>query len=542
MKNVVPILSIIWLISGCTPEFNISSQIAIKAAECPPNTAVLLPKQADASFEQKFDYHIRKIEADANTIKFQTLNYDFVFCRANKKWTVQLGKIKSELLPSKEYAEIAKEMVNPVYKNIEYQGKTYQYRVLIEPKFVLDKDNLLSRPSVVPEKDKIVLELIQPESKQPQRQTLYTLQDVQNKYSSTGVQLGSPRITASLIHGNHLWWSIAFEQGEGNTGIATIVGYDPQADKFTIIQPQQLKWQQITDLAITGDESNPTFWIGTNISSEGNAYIPASGLVAYHPNLQNLNSGKAIAYTVHNSPIVGAIPDKLRLEEDMLWVGTGNGVCQVKWQVADRSKSWSCWRFAAMAKLPAEGVPLYSGLTEKTPAMILPPDRDGKSQEVLWWSPLDFQSRKGRYELRNTKGFRVKLNEGTKRLEQQFLQPGKPPVYWSGFNWHWDSFSNTPLQKTRFVRGFDQVASNNFGGGPQGIGSDAGEALRQTNWKAMRGDLELLKISPKSTSLKYYSGWVDEKLIQPYLTVVPQEGSATPKPNPLAAIATQLQP
>jgi hypothetical protein len=542
MKNFVPILSIIWLICGCTPEFNISSQIARTAAECPPNTTVFLSRQADASFYQKFDYHIRNIEADANTIKFQTVNYDFVFCRANSKWTVQLGTIKSELLPPKDYAETAKEVVNPVYKNIEYQRKTYQYRVLIEPKFVLDKDNLLSRPSVAPEKDKIVFELIEPESKQPQRQTLYTLQDVQNKYSSTGVQLGFPRITASLIHGNHLWWSIAFEQGEGNTGIATIVGYDPQADKFTVIQPQQLKWQQITDLAITGDESNPTFWMGTNISSEGNAYIPASGLVAYHPNSQILNSGLSIAYTVHNSPIVGAIPDKLRLEEDTLWVGTGNGVCQVKWQVADRPESWSCWRFAAMAKIPADSVPLYSGLTEKTPAMTLPPDRDGKSVEVLWWSPLDFQSRKGRYELRNTKGFRVKLNEGTKRLDRQFLQPGKPPVYWSGFNWHWDSFSNTPLQKTRFVRGFDEVASNNFGGGSQGIGSDPGEALRQTNWKAMRGDLELLKISPKSTSLKYYSGWVDEKLIQPYLTVVPQEGPATPKPNPLAAIATQLQP
>jgi hypothetical protein len=94
--------------------------------------------------------------------------------------------------------------------------------------------------------------------------------------------------------------------------------------------------------------------MGTNISGEGNQYIPASGLVAYRPDSQNLSSGAVTSYNVNNSPLVGAIPDKLRLEDDTLWVSTGNGVCKLKWQAADNPASWSCWRFALMAKLPSE--------------------------------------------------------------------------------------------------------------------------------------------------------------------------------------------
>lgn len=79
----------------------------------------------------------------------------------------------------------------------------------------------------------------------------------------------------------------------------------------------------------------------------------------------------------------------------------------------------------------------------------------------------------------------------------------------------------------RFVRGFDEVASNYFGGGVQGIGSNR-DVLRQTNWNAIRGDLELIKLSPKLTDLRYYSGWVDEKLLKPYLTIVPQKRPINP--------------
>ncbi|HEY9298036.1 MAG TPA: hypothetical protein VIQ31_17075, partial [Phormidium sp.] len=59
------------------------------------------------------------------------------------------------------------------------------------------------------------------------------------------------------------------------------------------------------------------------------------------------------------------------------------------------------------------------------------------------------------------------------------------------------------------------------------------------NLNAMRGDLELVNLSKNSTSVKYYSGWVDDALINPYPTVVPQYPKNA-QPNPLESIAKQL--
>lgn len=549
MKPIVSILSFVWLLNACASQVELSSQAANGAAQtCPTPTAasLALPTSQEGSYD-RFDYHIRNIVADANTVKFQTFKNDFVFCRTNSTWTVQPSTLPSELLPPKYYEGMANSAVNPQYKSIELKGEKYQYRVVIEPKFVEGENGVLSRPTVAPENDKIVFELITPNSKEPQRQTLYTLKDLQQAavkrgYSSSGGQLGLPRISAAVIHGDafgkdsvlRLWWSVAFEQGEGNTGLGTIVSYEPQADKFAVFQPEELWSQQITDLAITGDADNPTFWLGTNISGEGNPYTPAKGLVAYRPDPQNPNSGSVTSYNVNNSPLVGAIPDKLKLEDDTLWVGTGNGVCKLKWQAADDPESWSCWRFALMAKQPSDGLPLYSGLTNKTPAVTLSPATSG-DVEVLWHMPIDLETRKGRYEVRYPEGFTVKLDQGAMPQPPNWLMlAGKPPVYWPGFEWHWNG--------DRFVRGFDEVGQNEFGGGPQGIGSNRSEPNVQTNWNAIRGDLDLLELSQKSTSVKYYSGWVDEEKLNPYLSVVPQERPENPQPNPLASIAKQLQP
>lgn len=531
MKRLVSILGSILLLKACAAQVD-SLQVA--KVNCPkPTTVYLETPTTNQGFYERFDYHIRNIVADASTIKFQTLKNDFVYCRTNNTWIVQPGTLKSELLPPKNYVEITKNIVNPPLKTIELDGKKYQYRVAIEPKFISGENGELSRPSVAPENDKIVFELIAPESKNPQKQTIYTLKDLQqaavkSDYSSGG-SLGIPRITAAVTHGNKIWWAIAFEQGEGNNGLGTILGYDPQPNQFTVIQPQELWWQQITDLAITGDPNNPTFWMGTNVSGEGNFYLPAKGLIAYRPDSQNPNSGSLTSYTVNNSPLVGAIPDKLKLAADTLWISTGNGVCKLNWQAADNPGSWLCWRFALMATPSAE-LPFYSSSTNKKPAVTLPAT---SNVEVLWWSPIDLQTRKGRYEVRYPQGFTVKLDQGASlEPSNRLVSAGKPPVFWSGFEWHWNG--------KRFVRGFDEVANNEFGGGPQGIGSNRSDPNLPSNWNAMRGDLDLLNLSAKSTSVRYYSGWVDEDKLQPYLTVVPQEKVQNPQPNPLEAIATQL--
>ncbi|MDP5339679.1 MAG: hypothetical protein NWQ28_14040, partial [Nodularia sp. (in: cyanobacteria)] len=207
------------------------------------------------------------------------------------------------------------------------------------------------------------------------------------------------------------------------------------------------------------------------------------------------------------------------------------GICQVKWQTADNSDSWNCWRFAAMAKLPTEELPLYTTSINKTPAVSLSAKNGEETLEVLWWSLVDFQTRKGRYEVRYPQGFTANLNEGASFYEYS-LPPGKPPVYWPGFHWHWNGED--------FVRGWDEVSGNFVGGGPQGVGSGELSPDAPMNWSAMRGDLELLELSSESTRLKYYSGWVDETKLQPYLTVVPQELPPNPKPNPLAAKVKQI--
>ncbi len=535
MKQFIPLLGIFLLINSCVVVSN-NSQSANNAVQpqlenCPQDTVVALPvSQPDESFPERFNFHIHNILADADTVKFQSLRQDFVFCRANNSWTVQPGTLAKDLQPPKTYAELAQELVNPQLKNIDFYGKIYQYRVVRDPQFSLDENNLISREKE-PEaaEDKVVFELVTPDDPKPQKQTLYTLEDLQA--AASGSQLGFPRVTSAVTYGERLWWTISFEQGEGNDGIATIVSYDPQSNNFTLIQPEELGSIQITDLSITGDAKNPTLWMGTQISGEGNPYLPAKGLVAYRPNSQNPNSGELTAYTVHNSPLVGAIPDKLRLENELLWVSTANGVCQLKWQTANSSDSWNCWRFAAMAKLPSEELPLYSTSKNKTSAVSLSANNGEETVEVLWWSPIDFQTGKGRYEVRYPQGFTANLNDGVSLFEFS-LPPGKPPVGWPGFYWHWNGH--------RFVRGWDEVAFNFVGGGPQGLGS--GQFLPDTpmNWYAIRGDLELLDLSTESTRLKYYSGWVDESKLQPYLTVVPQEIPQNPQPNPLAAKAKQL--
>ncbi len=527
IKRLLPIIGFVGLLNACASQINSSSQAVGNTANCPKQSSPVLiaAPTKDEDFYGRFDYHIHNIVADANTVKFQAYKYDFVFCRGNNTWTVQPGTLPTELQPPRNGTQYDQER----YKTIDFNGKTYQYRVILEPTAGPDGQR--------PEPQKVIFELTNPDSKQPQRQTLYTLSDVsQGRFGAT---LGVPRITAALKYDNRLFWSVASEQGEGATGIATIVSYDPQKNQSTIIQPEQIDKQQITDLVIAGDSANPTFWMATKISGEGNGNLPGMGLVAYRPNSQNLKSGSVKSYQVNNSPLVGIIPDKLKLEDDKLWIGTGNGVCQIEWQSADNPKNWSCWRFAAMANLPAEGLPISNSSLNKTVADTLKPATTGETVEVLWWTPTNYQTREGRYEVRYDKGFTVTLDEqGAELLPPDLakiraeIQPGKPPLFWKGYEWNWNG--------SRLVRGFDAVASNYSGGGPQGIGSEL--ALGEpNNWNAMRGDLDLLSLSGKSTSVRYYSGWVDEALLQPYLAVVPQERPTNPQPNPLDAIAKQLK-
>ncbi|MBD1890672.1 hypothetical protein [Coleofasciculus sp. FACHB-SPT9] len=509
--------------SKTTSQTDKSSQIANS-----DNSATKLPKLVSDKDElpsQQFDFHIRNIVTAGDTVKFQSRKYDFVFDKNSSNFSVQPGSLPKNFVsqPEKHQKALGGELNLPSrYETIEHKGKTYQYRV--------SREGNSETPDCQKEA-KVVITLITPENKQPKTQTLYT-----------GGCLSFPYITAAKIVGDRLWWSLAFPQGEGYTGKTTLVGYQPQQQKWTVIHPQGMDRQEILDFEIAGTRDHPTFWMATKISGEGNNYSPGMGLVAYRPDSSDLQSGSVTSYRVDNSPLIGVIPDRLLLESDRLWVGTGNGVCQLQLSVPD-NPDWKCWRFAITAQLPTEKVPLYSALLNDTPAATLDTTA-GKTVEVLWWLPTDYTSndqplprRKGRYEVRYETGFTVTLDgQGATSWSEIFGSSEKPPVWfspvsWPGNDWHWDG--------SRFVRGFDEVCECHSGGGPRGIGSIERNPSGGINLNAMRGDLDLVNLSKNSTSVKYYSGWVDEASINPYPRVVPQYPKNA-QPNPLESIAKQL--
>lgn len=520
--------SLVGLVSVCASQTSLLSQTIASPKDCPAASNLLpIETSKKTGFYENFNYQTRNISSDSNIVKFQTTKYDFVFCRANNNWSVQPGTLASELQAPKNDNWYQKELANPQFKTINFNGKNYQYRVILEP------NPFLSRQTRT-EAQKVIFELISPDNKKPQRQILYTLAQV--KQEKIGSNLGVPRITAALKYDKRLFWSIASEQGEGFNGIGTIVSYDPQNNSSIIIQPEQLKRQQITDLAITGNSNNPTLWMGTKISGEGNPYLPGMGLVAYRPEPGNFKSGTIKYYNVNNSAIVGAIPEKLKPDNDKLWVATGNGICNLNWQSPDEPQSWNCQRFAVVTKLPKAGVALYNSSTAKNSTTTLLPDNNQENLEVLWFAPLNTQNYRGRYEVVYPQGFTTTLNDqGITLLPQEVeeirakIQPGKYPFYWIGTESHWNG--------SRFVRGLDEVALNAFGGGPRGITSNRVQANHRLDSYAIRGDFDLLNLSEKSTSVKYYSGWIDDANLKLYLTTIPQKLPDRLQANPLDAIA-----
>lgn len=529
-KPVVAFICLIWLFEGCH-RFTHSSEFPSASVDRCPKPASSLPHLEPAQgedFYQLFDYRVRQIATNEDTIRFKTRNYDFVFCRGDRSFTVQQTTLgKPPHLPTDEEAALP-DAANPRYQSLKFKGQTYRYRVLLE-----------TSPGERREKQqRVVFELLAPNSNWPQRQVLYTLNDLQP--AKMRMTLGVPKVTAALTFDRSFWWAIASEQGEGGNGIATLVSYHLDKGTWMLLQPEELKGVRITDLAISGDPKHPTFWMGTQVSGEGSDDLPAMGLVAYRPHSQPLMRGSIATYQVHNSPIVGAIPHRLLLERDRLWVSTGNGICQVQLAAPQEADSWSCWRFSLLAKLPASGLPIYSSLLSKRPVDTLFPSKKGETIEVLWRLPSDRKKLQGRYEVKYHKGFTVTLAEqGAIPVSELFPVPPQSfisgnPIYWSGHEWHW--------RGDRFVRGLDEVAFNEFGEGPRGIGPDYLEASGLIDRSAIRGDLELLRLSRQSVTLKYYSGWVEERAIAPYPAILPQEGAKKSQPNPLVEVANQLNP
>lgn len=535
MKSFCTALGILLLLSSCTPSESVDTGQG-QAESCPQLAAspISLKPDAQEPLYAPFDFHIQAIAEDEQYLRFRGEKVEFVVCKVDRTWSVVAAP--SEDKPVGEAAHDARlaEIENPSLKSITLNDKTYQYRVKLNASWINSEGSPTPSPELTRAEEGVVFELITPESPTPREIPLYTRRELEE--AQLGASLGVPRVSAAIATEDSLWWAIAAEQGEGASGIATLIRFTPSSGDLEVIKPEGLQGVQMTDLAVTGSGESFTLWIGTQISGEGNPYLPAMGLVRYRPQENNLNTGDIATYTPQNSPLIGTIPDRLLVQGETLWIATANGVCAVPHGQIDQATTWECWRFTATADLPASGVPLYPSVQATQAATTLTGDR----VEVLWIAPAkeagENQPFVGRYEVKYDPGFTLSLAEGATQVPNELsrrfpLVQAAPPVAWPGDEWRWEG--------DRFVRALDEVNLNMVGGGPSGIGTEGRESPNPylQDWAAIRGDLSLLELTNQKTEVRYYSGWVDADLLDPTPTVVPAEEPTQRQPNPLEAIA-----
>ena len=61
------------------------------------------------------------------------------------------------------------------------------------------------------------------------------------------------------------------------------------------------------------------------------------------------------------------------------------------------------------------------------------------------------------------------------------------------------------------------------------------------DWQAMRGEFELLSLTPDTTEIRYYSAWIDAADIEPWVTVTEATTPDLDAVNPTEAVREELQ-
>ncbi|WP_152532210.1 hypothetical protein [Leptolyngbya sp. Heron Island J] len=489
------------------------------AAACDPmDSQVPLQPATDIELPfERFNFRPTAVEATDSTLTFKGSRYSFTFCKGDRTWGV--AALEPEPSEEEDYAAYFAALSDPAYQTVTSQDQPYQARVRLDAAWVDEE------PASDNDLEQVIFELIKPGDSQPTAQVLYTNTDIIER--ELGVSAGVPTITGTAVTADALWWSIGFEQSEGASGIATVVQYQLESNQIVLWQPSELGSAQITDLALTTANDETILWLGTQFAGEGNPYLPAKGLVAYRPDDDSLES-----YTVANSPLIGAIPTRLWSEGENLWAATANGVCEVDWAAIDTSDSWACWRFTTMVDVPASQ-DLYASLLAATPMGQFDGDQP---VEVLWLADTAISTPDAsvRYEISYAPGITIELNRGA----DYYVSPGDSPedgyFWWPGGDWSWNG--------QRFVRPWDQVATNYVGGGPQGIGPDDYSGYNYVvDWQTMRGEIELLSLTPETTEITYYSAWVNGNEFEPWVTVTAATNASLNAANPTEEILAELK-
>ncbi|NEQ50153.1 MAG: hypothetical protein F6K11_08490 [Leptolyngbya sp. SIO3F4] len=492
-------------------------QPAIERISCAPMESQI-PLQPDVDGELPFErFNFRPTEATAteDTVTFHGERYSFTFCKSDRTWGVKA--LEPAIEAEEDYATYFEALSDPEYEAITSNDQTYRARVRLDASWLDDQatssDNL----------EQVIFELVKPGDSLTTSKVLYTNNEIIEQ--ELGASAGVPEITRSLATDDALWWAVGFEQGEGASGITTIVQYDIDTDEITLWQPSELGNAQITDLAVTGKDKDLTLWLGTQYSGEGNPYLPAFGLVAYSPTKNTVKT-----YTTDSSPMIGAIPTRIQTDMELLWVATADGACEVDWASMDSTDSWACWRFTIMADIPAKQE-LYGSLLAETAIDTV---ETSGPVELLWVTDTNISTPEAtlRYEMRYTPGITTQLDQGADYYVGPEEQPDDGYFWWPGKDWTWNG--------ERFIRYRDQVATNYVGGGPQGIGSNDYENYI-VDWNTMRGEFELLQLTPESTEIKYYSAWIDGAEIKPWITVNEVETPSLTQENPTDKVLIELK-
>jgi hypothetical protein len=569
-QRLLAAVSLLWLLGACqvspgAQQVNLSGDLASgdadsnnsdsnnsdskSAANCEKSTAAIplegfaiapLATPPDMPVFEQFNFQPQEIAVTDSTVAVKTPYYTFSFCQGDRTWNIT--SIPPAPAEEYDYERDLAEIADPPFQKIEANGNNYEYRIRLQAEWLNAELNLSEEtptsetPSGSAPSDAVFFELKTPDGELISRQ-LYTLNELQT--AGLGASLGSPQIAGAVAIGEEIWFAASASQGEGDSGFASLLRYSLPTQSLTVDRPEEIQGDQIVAIAATENRNQPlTLWLGTLRSGEGNPALPASGLVAYQPDTKAINR-----YSVSNSPIIGAIPYQLAATDDSLWVGTGNGVCEVQWQTIEQAQSWDCWRFMAAAALPQAGLKIYPSSLADQPAGTL---SDAKA-EVLWASqePVDSLETEPtseaepetlRYEVVYEPGFEARLAQGGYRLDDEVTQQmaESSPIFWPGREWHWSG--------DRFVRGFDEVAVNLVGGGPWGLSQSSSDGGPSFDHSAIRGDFDLLNLSAEETQVRYYSGWVEgaELEVYPEIVAVASPLKEQSETNPLIEIAADL--
>ena len=506
---------------------------ALKNCRRAENTLQPLSNAENTPIFDQFNFRPESVTVLKQTVAVKTTQYTFYFCKGNQNWVVVSNDLANDEKPY-NYKNYLAEIAEPKYETIEVDGTTYEYRIRLQANWLTDElagqtgDEPVPEPQTTTSEDAVYFELKKAGGDVTSRE-LYTTSDVQEAH--LGASLGVPSIAGAAVAGSDIWFAATTSQGEGDSGFASLLHYDSKTQALSVQRPEKLQGDQITDLVATERKGRTTLWMGTQRSGEGNPFVPASGLVAYRPESETLES-----FTVTNSPLVGAIPRQLAVENKSLWVATGDGTCQVQWQAISKADSWKCWQLTTTAELPEDGINMYSSFLATEPEAKL----TGQEAEVLWISQTlpaaDPNEAPGitRYEVVYKPGFETTLSQGGYRIADAAARraAGGDSIFWPGRQWHWGG--------DRFKRGLDEVSLNLFGGGPYGLVSSSARSGLTFNHKAIRGDFDLLELTLEGTKVRYYSGWVNSDKLEVYPSLRPVTLLQQIKPNPLAEMASDL--